>query len=127
MFRSMYVNHASGVFVLQIHIFIHSYIVHDSPTGVGCKDPSIPVWARKTHHSNVGRDGSPYETFFIRALDARILLNAGLSEHRRVCHWLYRYKQKCSSFIPLIIPFIHMFPSVLCSYSLMRLSCSYSM
>ena len=71
--------------------------------------PTIPMWAdldivmsrprewiRKTHqfqyghvrpiNSSMGRFGHPYETFFIRDLDPRILLNAGLNEHRRVCH-----------------------------------------
>ena len=92
---------------------IHSFIVHISSTGVECKDPSIPVWVRKTHHSNVGRFGSPYEMFFIRALDPRIWLNTGLSEHRRVCHWLYRYKQKWSS----CISFIHMISTMFPMYS----------
>ena len=31
-------------------------------------DPLIPVWACKTHHSNVGGFGHPYEMFFIRDL-----------------------------------------------------------
>ena len=43
-----------------------------------CKDPSIPVWARKTHHSKVGSLGHPYEMFFIRDWDPRILVKCGL-------------------------------------------------